>query len=545
MTPGAETLPDDPAALRAIILAQRERIARIEANERACEALIQALRIQIARLKGQRFGASSEKIEREIEQLELSLESLEVARAAADPTAELDGLDSGEAPSVDTAPEARVPPRRRGKPRIAVDAPRERIVLDPGERCADCGGVLRLVGDDVAEILDFIAAKLKVVEVHRPKKSCRDCERMVQAPAPTRPIPRGMAGPSLLAHILVSKYDDHLPLYRQGEIFARMGADIPRSTLIDWCGQAVAVLRPLSDRIKAEVMATDRLHADDTPIRVLDPAKRRLDGKARGVKEGRVWVYVRDDRPWGGSDPPGAAYHFSPDRKGEHPQRHLEGFAGILQADAYSGFQKLYVPGADGKPRIREAACWAHLRRDFHDVWKGTASPIAREALERIGALYDIERRIAGISAAHRLEVRQKESRPRVEAFHRWCADQLTRIPGKGDLAKAIRYALTRWVSFTLFLENGRVAIDNNAAERAIRPIALGRNNFLFAGSDAGGAILADAMTLIETAKLSGLNPEAWLADVLARINDHLVTRLDELLPWNWKPVMEPQTEAA
>jgi transposase len=368
-----DALPEDTAALRAIILAQHREIAGIAAANRAYEALIQALKITIARLKKQRFGPSSEKIEREIEQLELALESLETARAvagtAADPEAD------HEAAAEAATSEERLPPRRRGAPRIAPDAPRESIVLDPGEHCPDCGGTLRLVGEDVAEILDFIAAKLKVFEIHRPKKSCRDCERMVQSPAPPRPIRRGMAGPALLAHILVAKYDDHLPLYRQGEIFARMGADIPRSTLIDWCGQAAAALNPLANIIRAEMMASGRLHADDTPIRVLDPKKRRIEGLERGVKEGRIWVYVRDDRPWAGADPPAAAYWFSPDRKGEHPQDHLKNFMGILQADAYAGFGKLYEPGANGEPRILEAACWAHLRRDFHDVWKATGSP--------------------------------------------------------------------------------------------------------------------------------------------------------------------------
>jgi transposase len=405
--------------------------------------------------------------------------------------------------------------------------------------------VLRLVGEDVAEILDFIAAKLKVVEVHRPKKSCRDCERMVQTPAPPRPIPRGMAGPALLAHILVAKYDDQLPLYRQGEIFARMGADIPRSTLIDWCGQAAGALRPLADLIRDVVVASDRIHADDTPIQVLDPRKKRIEGLARGVKEGRVWVYVRDDRPWAGGDPPAAAYWFSPDRKGEHPREHLADFHGILQADAYTGFGKLYEPGPDGAARVREAACWAHLRRDFHDVWKSTDSPIAREALERIGALYDIEAAITGKPLDIRHAARQRESRPRVEAFRLWCERQLTLIPGKGDLAKAMRYALTRWPSFTLFLDDGRVAIDNNCAERALKAVVLGRKNFLFAGSDAGGEILADVMTVIETAKFSNLNPEAYLTDILSRIRTDDPKRLDELLPWTWKANREAALKAA
>jgi transposase len=537
MSPTLDALPDDPAALKAIIAAERAEARRLAASVRAYEALVQALRLRVARLQRQKFGPSSERIGREVDQLRLALEDLEVAAAA--------GAMSEPAAATAGTPAARATPRRRGKPRVAATVPRERVVLDPGERCPDCGGVLRLVGEDVAELLELVAAELKVIETARLKKSCRCCEKVVQPAAPTRPLPRGTAGPGLLAHILVAKYDDHLPLYRQGEILARRGVDIPRSTLIDWCGQAVAVLRPLSERLKASVMGADRLHVDDTPVRVLDPAIPETAGKDRAVKEGRIWVYVRDDRPWGGRDPPGVAYYFSPDRKGEHPRGHLAGFAGVLQADAYGGFAKLYEAGADGVPRIREAACWAHLRRDFHDLWKATGSPIAREALERIGRLYDVEREIAGRPAERRREVRQARSRPEAEAFRAWCEGQLARIPGKGDLAKAMRYALKRWEAFTLFLGDGRVAIDNNPAERALRPVAIGRKNWLFAGSDAGGATLADAMTLVETAKLCGLDPEAYLADVLARINDHLITRLDELLPWQWEPAAGPRAEAA
>jgi transposase len=536
MAAALDSLPDDPLALKAIILSQREEITRLSATEKALEALVQTLKIRIARLQKQKFGRSSEKIEREIEQLQLALEDLELAIAVAHPAPETEPGTSEVTPAST--------PRRRGQPRVSDATPRERIVLDPGECCPACGGPLRLLGEDVSTLLEYVAAKLKLVETARLKKSCRCCETIVQTPAPTRPTRRGMAGPNLLAHILVSKFDDHLPLYRQGEILARHGADIPRSTLIDWCGQAVATLRPLSALIKRHVMNADHLHGDDTPIRVLDPSQRK-GGKERGVREGRIWVYVRDDRPWAGRGPPGAAYWFSPNRKGEHPQRHLVGFEGILQADGYSGFKELYKPDATGMARVREAACWAHLRRDFHDVWKGTSSPIAREALDRIGALYDIERTITGTSAEQRLAVRQKESRPRVEAFKAWCEAQLRRIPGKGELAKAMRYALNRWPAFTLFLEDGRVAIDNNVAERAIRPVVIGRKNFLFAGSDAGGEIVADAMTLIETAKLCGLNPHDYLANVLGRINDHKINRLDELLPWNWKPKAVPQDQAA
>ncbi|NIE81627.1 IS66 family transposase [Asaia sp. As-1742] len=537
MQPASATLPDDPEALKAIIAAQGAEIARLTASGRAYDALIQSLRIHIARLKKQKFGASSEKIDREVEQFELLLEDVEIAIAAADRSPDPDEQEKDGADRI-------VLPRRRGKPRVSETTPRERIVLDPGEDCPACGGPLRLVGEDVAEILELVAAKLKVIETARLKKSCRHCETMVQPEAPSRPVPRGMAGPALLAHILVSKFDDHLPLYRQSEIFARQGVDIPRSTLIDWCGQAVAVLRPLATLIRQTVTSSDHLHADDTPIQVLDPRLRQT-GKPRGVKEGRIWTYLRDQRPWGGDDPPAVAHWFSPDRKGINPQTHLANFSGILQADAYAGFRELYKPDATGMARVREAACWAHLRRDFHDVWKGNGSTIAREALDRIGALYDIERQIMGRPAQQRLAVRQQESRPRVEKFRVWCDAQLARIPGKGELAKAIRYALNRWNAFTLFLQGGRVAIDNNAAERAIRPVCVGRKNYLFAGSDAGGDNIADAMTLIESAKLSGLNPQDYLADVIARISDHKINRLNELLPWNWRPATPAHKQAA
>lgn len=544
----SDTLPSDPDELRAMIAeltAQNARMAveveRMTATLRAQDLLVQALQARIAKLQRQRFGASSEKIEREIAQLELALEDLQVAVAEGDPipTTVADGEDdlSGVAP-------AEEPSKPRRHPRVPDGTPRERRVLDPGTSCLDCGGDLRVVGEDVSELLDMIAAQLKVIEIARPKKSCRRCERMVQSPAPSRPIPGSMAGPGLLAHILVSKFDDHLPLYRQAEIFARMGAEIPDSTLVDWCGRAMKTLAPIIERIEAEVMACDLLHADDTPIRVLDRS-RRTAGLGKGVKQGRVWAYVRDQRPWSGTAPPGVVYYFSPDRKGEHPRRHLENTAGILQADAYSGFRQFYERRADGSRQFIEAACWAHLRRDFHDVWTATKSEIARQALDRIGALYDVEREISGRAPDQRLAARQKLSAPKVAAFKAWSETQLARIPGKGDLAKAFRYALNRWPSFTLFIEDGRVAIDNNPAERAMRPIGVGRRNWLFAGSDTGGETLARAMTLIESAKMNGLDPQAYLADLLDRIHDHKINRLDELLPWNWVPLAAAHSQAA
>ena len=534
----SDALPSEPAELREMIAAlevenarMTKENARLATTLRAHDLLIEALQARIAKLQRQRFGPSSEKIEREIEQLELALEDLQVAAAEGD-TIEPADPDAATEVEIEEPSEASKPRRR---PRVAEGTPRERRVLEPGEACPDCGGDLRVVGEDVSELVDLIAAKLKVIEIARPKASCRRCERMVQAPAPSRPIPRSMAGPGLLAHVLVSKFDDHVPLYRQAEVFARMGADIPDTTLVDWCGRAMRTLQPVIERIEACVMACDLLHADDTPIRVLDRS-RRSAGLGRGVKQGRVWAYVRDQRPWGGPAPPGVVYRFSPDRRGEHPRSHLENSAGILQADAYSGFRGLYEPRSDGTRQFREAACWAHLRRAFHDVWTATQSAIARDALDRIGALYDVERQVAGRSAAERLAARAAHSAPKVAAFRSWSEAQLTRLPGKGDLAKAFRYALKRWPSFTLFLEDGRVAIDNNPAERAMRPIGVGRRNWLFAGSDTGGETLARAMTLIETAKMSGLDPQAYLADLLDRIHDHKANRIDQLLPWNWTP---------
>ncbi len=539
MSNDATALPDDPAVLKAMIAALQAENDKISATLRAHDQLVQSLRLRIAKLTRQMFGKSSEKIEREIEQLELALEDLQVALAEAHDSPHNECADAE-----DTAPDAPEQKKLRRRPRVSEGTLRERRELDPGETCPDCGGALRIVGEDVSELLDMIAARLKVIEIARVKKSCRRCEKMVQMPAPSRPIPGSMAGSNLLAYVLTSKFDDHIPLYRQNEIFARMGADIPDTTLVDWCGRAMKTLQPLIERIEAEIMASDLLHADDTPIRVLDRS-RRDKGLGKGVRQGRIWTYVRDQRPWSGTAPPGAVYYFAPDRKGEHVRHHLRNGGGILQADAYPGFNDLYARRADGSRQFREAACWAHLRRDFHDVWAGTKSEIAREALDRIGELYDIEREIAGQPADVRLAVRQKRSKPKVDAFCQWAERQLTRIPGKSDLAKAFRYGLSRWPSFCLFLDDGRVAVDNNAAERGMRPIGVGRRNWLFAGSDTGGETLARALTVIETAKMNGLDPQAYLADILDRIHDHKNNRLAELLPWNWEANNAAQCEAA
>jgi transposase len=527
----ASALPEDTALLKAQIAELQAENEKLTATLRAHDLVVQALRLQIAKLKKQAFGKSSEKIRREIEQLELALEDLLV-------TASQQGFGQSEeeapAPASTDAASRDARPRRR--PRVSTDTPRERRELDPGSTCPDCGGELRLVGEDLSEIIEMITAKLKVVEVARPKKSCRCCEKIVQVPAPSRPIPGSMAGSSLLAYILVSKFDDQLPLYRQQEILARMGADIPRSTLGDWCGRAMRMLLPVIDRIEASVLTSEILHADDTPIRVLAP-ERSVQGIGKGVKQGRIWGYVCDQRPWAGTAPPGVVYRYAPNWSAEHVLAHLGRARGILQADAYKGYSKLYEPGEDGEVRFREAACFAHWRRDFHDIWTSHKSEIAHEALQRIGKLYDIEREIAGEPADIRHAARQKLSKPELEKLRAWSETQLTKIPAKGDLAKAFRYGLNRWHAFSLFIEDGRVAIDNNAAERALRPICIGKKNWLFAGSEAGAETLARAMTIIETAKMNNLEPQAYLTDLLSRIHDHKINRIDELLPWNWAPL--------
>jgi len=545
MSQHAENMPDDPAELRAMIAALQAENARIAAENakmsatlRVHDQMVQALRLRIAKLQKLAFGKSSEKIEREIEQLELALEDLLVAVTEKDDAP----IDEGQN---EQPPDTAGAPALRRRPRVSDETPRERRELDPGGCCPDCGGDLRVVGEDVSELLDMIAAQMKVIQIARIKKSCRRCERIVQEPAPSRPIPGSMAGPNLLAHILVSKFDDHLPLYRQHEIFARMGADIPESTLVGWCGRAMKTLQPLIERIEADIMASDLLHADDTPIRVLDRGMREK-GLGKGVKQGRIWAYVRDQRPWAGTAPPGIVYRFAPDWKQEHVRSHMADARGILQADGYKGYAKLYEPEPDGTLRLSEAACWAHLRRDFHDFWASTKSEIAREALEQIGKLYDIERDINGQPADLRHAARQKLSRPKLKAFFAWSEQQLLCIPGKSDLARAFRYGLSRKDAFSLFLSDGRVAIDNNPAERALRPIGIGRKNWLFAGADSGAETLARAMTIIETAKMNGLDPQAYLADVLDRIHDHKINRLDELLPWNWvQPAPAIDSQAA
>ena len=386
--------------------------------------------------------------------------------------------------------------------------------------CPHCGGKLHALGADVTEVLDYVPGAFRVTRHVRPKLSCRACESIAQAPAPSLPIRRGLAGPGLLAQVLVAKYCDHLPLHRQAEIYARDGIDLDRSTLADWVGQSARLLRPLVDAVGAHVMAAERVHADDTTVPVLDPGR----GTTR---TGRLWCYVRDDRPFAGTAAPAVLYHYSPDRKGEHPRAHLASFRGILQADGYAGYAGLYQRG------VTEAACWAHARRKFFDVHAATGSPLAQEALHRIAALYAIEAEIRGQPADVRLAVRAVRSAARFTELKAWLDNTLGRIPGKSSLAGAIRYTLSRWEALTLGLRDGRACLDNNAAERTMRPITLGRKNWLFAGANAGGERAAAVYTLTETAKLNALDPRDYLRQALERIADHPVRRVHELLPWN------------
>jgi transposase len=423
--------------------------------------------------------------------------------------------------STQAPPRSRVLPFRRAPRAFPAHLPRETVVHAPAScECPDCGGAMRPLGEDVSEMLDLVPGYFKVIRHVRPKVSCGRCARVVQQPAPSRPIDRGIAAPGLLAQIIVAKYADHCPLYRQQGIYRRSGVELDRATLAAWVGHAAQLLEPLVETIGRYVRAAEKVHADDTPVPVLDPGR----GK---TKTGRLWTYVRDDRPAGSRDPPAVWYRYSPDRKSEHPQAHLRRFRGILQADAYSGYARLYDDG-----QIVEAACWAHARRKFYDLYVVERSPIATEALQRIGALYAIERDIRGSLPALRARVRQERAGPLLDALHAWLAATLQTVSTKSDLAGAIKYALVRWPALTRYRDDGRIEIDNNSAERSIRPVVLGRRNYLFAGSDAGGERAACIYSLIGTALLNDRDPYLYLRHVLERIADHPIHRIGELLPW-------------
>jgi len=493
-------LPDDIDTLKAMVR-ERDAVIATHASE------IEQLKLLIAKLKRMQFGRKSEKLDRQIEQLELRLEDLQADETETLAKAEKHGST------------VRKPPVRKPLP---DHLPREEKMYRPAkDACPDCGGHLRHLGDDISEQLEFIPASFKVIRHVRPKLACPCCDCIVQASAPSRPIERGMAGPGLLAHVLVAKFADHLPLYRQSVIYAREGVELSRALLADWVGGASGLLRPLVEAIQRHVMAGVKLHADDTPVPVLAPG----NGK---TKTGRLWTYVRDDRASDSSVPAAVWFAYTPDRKGIHPQTHLANFTGVLQADAYAGFNAVYETG-----RVQEAACWAHARRKFHDLHAARPSDITTEALRRIGELYGIEVEIRGKPPDLRRQVRQQCARPLLDSLESWLRERLQLLSRKSDTTAAINYALNQWQALMRYCDDGHIEIDNNAAERSLRAVALGRKNYLFAGADTGGERAAAMYSLIGTAKLNGIDPEAYLRHVLTHIADHPVNKIDELLPWN------------
>lgn len=502
-------LRDQQLAERDALIARKDaEIAVRDEKLSSRDQQIEHLKLLIEKMRRDAYGASSEKHERNIDQLELKLEELESDQAADDVVEQL----------VSDKPLKNKPAR---KP-LPDHLKREVVTHVPSEQCCpDCGGKLRKLGEDVSEYLERIPETFKVIRHVRVKMNCSSCDKIVQPPAPSRPIERCLAEPALLAHVLAAKYANHIPLNRQSEIYAREGVELDRSTLAGWVGASSQLLKPLVEAVRRHVMSGRKIHADDTPVPVLSPGRGR-------TKIGRLWTYVRDDRPAGVDTAPAVWFAYSPDRKGEHPRQHLNDFRGVLQADAYAGFGHLYGTG-----NVQEAACMAHARRKLHDIHEIHPSPITTEALDRIGALYGIEREIRGQTAERRKEVRQARAKPLLEQLHRWFEQKLATLSAKSDTAVAIRYSLSRWRALTRYVDDGLIEIDNSSAERALRAVALGRKNYLFAGADSGGDRAAAIYSLVGSAKLNRLDPELYLRTVLTRIADHPINRIEDLLPWN------------
>jgi transposase len=493
------------------------RVIEVRDSEVALlKLMVDKLKLQLLRRVRSEFGTSSEQFDAQITLIDITAVQAQPAAAAPAKTA------PANAPEIDRSLPAHLP-RQAQVHRPEASAAHHDTA---GQRCGctACGGRLRQIGQDVSEQLEYVPSHFKVIRHVRPKLACVTCQTIFQAAAPSRPIARGVAGPGLIAHVMVSKYCDHIPLYRQSGIYARDGVEIDRSTMAGWVDRGDQLLDPLVAALGRYTLAAAKVHADDTPVPVLSPGL----GK---TKTGRLWVYVRDDRPAGSKDAPAAWYQYSPDRKGEHPQRHLKQYSGILQADAYGGWVKLYNSGA-----VTEAACWAHARRPWWDLYLSTGKAedsLAAQALRRIAALYAVEKEIRGQPPDIRRAHRQARAGPLLDELHAWLSSMVGRVSAKSELAQAIGYSLVRWQALTRYRDDGRIEIDNNAAERALRGVALGRGNYLFMGSDAGGERAAAIYSLVETAKLNGLDPEGYLREVLGRIADHPINRIDDLLPWN------------
>ncbi|PPD41768.1 MAG: transposase [Methylocystis sp.] len=533
MTTRHEPLPADLASAHALILAQRELLeqeqaarvmAQSEAKVRALE--VERLKLLLAKARREAFGQSSERARLLVEQLELAIEDLEEAQGEEQAKADLAAPKAGK---------TRPPRAPRGPRKLPENLPVERVVEPAPCACGKCGGVkLRKLGEEVTKTLECEPRRWKIVEHVRERFTCRDCDAITEAPAPSHPIPRGFAGPSLLAMVLVNKFLLHQPLNLQSTTFRREGVEIDTSTLADRVGACVVALDPILAALRRHVLAAGRIHADDTTVPVLARTKTRT---------GRLWVYLRDDRPFDGAEAPAAFFEYSASRHGEHPVRHLAGWAGVMQADAFAGFNELY----DGKRKpgpILEAACWAHSRRKFFDLAKLAKAPIAIEAVRRIDELFEIERAIAGKPPDERQATRQSQSKPLVDALEAWLREQRARVSAKSDIGKAISYSLNRWPSFTRFLDDGRICLSNNAAERALRGAAIGRDVWKFVGSDEGGRRAAAVLSLIETCKLNDVDPQAWLAHVLATLPDHPAAKIDDLMPWSWKAARTAKAEA-